>query len=96
MSLGSDPALREKVANLIVSNTYKIRDQKDVNSIAKMSRVLNTIMQSGTYGITTREISQRCDMTMYAVRRWLIRLEEKKIIRRVSETTKTILWLRNC
>lgn len=95
MSLANDPVLREKIANLIVSSTYKIRDQKDANSAVKMSRVLHAIMQAGKHGISTREISEQCDMTIYAVRRWLIRLESEKIIIRKPEETKTILWLRN-
>lgn len=70
----------------------KIKHIDDINQ--KMIIVFTTILQAGSQGLTIREVSEKCDMTVYASRNWLIRLEKKRLIHR-SNNTRNAKWCRN-
>lgn len=46
----------------------------------KMATILKAVTLSGGEGVTTRDISNDCDMSIYAARNWLLKLEEEGYI----------------
>lgn len=62
----------------------------------KMADVFLAVMANGDKGITTRGVAERCDLTVYAARNWLIRLEEKNLVVRKIDPRNTIwFWTDN-
>ncbi|MDZ7320046.1 FaeA/PapI family transcriptional regulator [Kosakonia sacchari] len=59
----------------------------------KMIDVFLTIIRSGNDGLTTRMVADNCDMSVYAARNWLIRLEDDKLIERMDQG-RNARWVR--
>ena len=59
----------------------------------KLALVLSVISNSNQKGLNTREIADKCDMTVYSARNWLLKLEQKGIIQRKGGA-KNIIWYR--
>lgn len=65
-----------------------------VNVSEKNMNVLLAIIESGSEGITAREISNQCDMTIYSVRHSLDKLETCKLISRIPAVSAAkIKWI---
>lgn len=65
-----------------------------MNVSEKNMDVLFTVIESGSDGITAREISNKCDMTIYSVRHSLDKLEGYQLIKRVpSLSSAKIKWV---
>ena len=60
---------------------------------AKLALVLSVISNSHQKGLNTREIADKCNMTVYSARNWLLKLEQNGIIQRKGGP-KNILWHR--
>ncbi|PNF13569.1 hypothetical protein A6J71_00055 [Enterobacter cancerogenus] len=58
----------------------------------KMSLILRTVTQAGSVGVTTRDISDSCDMSIYAARNWLLKLEDEGYVLHVDISKRKTYW----
>ena len=85
---------RQRLLYPVVVNT--LRDiYRDKKFNEKMIDVLLSVMSSGENGVSTREVSNQCDLTIYAARNWLMRLERDGVVSRMPRTRQTT-WLWAC
>lgn len=60
----------------------------------KMQKVLMVICKAKEDGLTTREVAEICDMSVYAARNWLMKLEESGHISRANRPRNTTWHVR--
>ncbi len=63
----------------------------DLHIKDKMKEVLMVVFNAGEEGITTREVADHCDMSVYSARNWLMKLEQEKQIIKKSRP-KNCTW----
>jgi len=70
------------------------RDHEPLND--KMSSIIAVVSKSENQGVTTRDISDRCDMSIYSARNWLRKLEEEgRVFHIEAEKRKTLWFIKN-
>lgn len=75
--------------NLISANRDKLSDSSGNILQGKMHTVLMAVYGASQQGFTTREIAELCDMSVYAARNWLLKLEEDGHIYKSSRPRNT-------
>lgn len=93
MSLVNDPAFFKTIAKMTLDKVYSEQKLKEKMK-DKLIDVLRYVLESGEAGLTTRSIADRCDMSIYSARNWLMKLEESQVICRIEQSKKT-LWYRS-
>ena len=62
----------------------------DTSLHRKMLDVMNAVYDAGENGMTTREVANICDLSVYAARNWLIKLEnEGYVIKKMKPRNTT-------
>lgn len=61
----------------------------------KMMTIFNVIVNADKDGVTTRHVSDQCDMSIYSARNWLMKLEEEGHIHHETVGTRKTLWFLN-
>ncbi|AIR05566.1 MULTISPECIES: FaeA/PapI family transcriptional regulator [Cedecea] len=62
-------------------------------SVKLMKEIYDTIVNNGE--VTTREISNNCNVSIYIARNWLLKLEEKGMIQCSKSKMKKFVWMQN-
>ncbi|MGA4650071.1 FaeA/PapI family transcriptional regulator [Citrobacter portucalensis] len=60
-----------------------------------MRSILAEVIKSGGKGVTTRDISNCCDMSIYSARNWLIRLEDEGQVFHTNVGKNKVWFLKN-
>ncbi|WP_162791108.1 FaeA/PapI family transcriptional regulator [Enterobacter asburiae] len=55
----------------------------------KMNQVMMAVYQAGENGLTTREVADICDLSVYAARNWLMKLEAENHIQKMTKPRNT-------
>jgi ribosomal protein S25 len=55
----------------------------------KMHNVLVAVCNAGEKGITTRQVAEHCDLSVYAARNWLMKLEGEGHIHKIYRPRNT-------
>lgn len=75
--------------NMIDANRNNLSNTSESILQGKMHNVLMVVCGANEQGLTTREIAERCDMSVYAARNWLLKLEEEGLIYKLSRPRNT-------
>lgn len=86
MSIASDSEFYKKIAIMTLSQTFCGKPIKE-----KLVNVLQAVLEAGSSGMTTRNIADRCDISVYSARSWLLILENKGLILR-NESVRNTHW----
>jgi len=57
-----------------------------MNMSRKMADVMSALSESDAEGMTTREIAYKCDISVYAARNWLMKLEHEGHIYKIQRS----------
>jgi len=58
----------------------------------KMASILAVMSRADNEGVTTRYISDECDMSIYSARNWLIKLEEEGYVFHKKSGKRKAIW----
>ncbi|MFS3191057.1 FaeA/PapI family transcriptional regulator [Klebsiella pneumoniae] len=75
--------------NMIDANRDNLSNSSGSILQGKMHTVLMVVCGAGEEGLTTREIAELSDMSVYAARNWLLKLEEEGHIYKSSRPRNT-------
>lgn len=75
--------------NMIDANRENLSNSSRSILQGKMHTVLTVVCGASEQGLTTREIAELCDMSVYAARNWLLKLEEDGYIYKSSRPRNT-------
>ena len=75
--------------NIIDSNRDILSNSPGRLLQGKMHTVFMVVCGASENGLTTREIAERCDMSVYAARNWLLKLEKEGHIYKSSRPRNT-------
>lgn len=70
-------------------NEKKIREYSTTNIHGKMQQVLIAVYQADDNGLTTREVADICDLSVYSARNWLMKLENEEYIVKKTKPRST-------
>lgn len=84
MSIANDPLFFKNIAIMMLSKVYNEQNVKE-----KMVSVLQVVLEAGESGLTTRDIANKCDLSVYSARNWLIKLETDNVISRIEKVRST-------
>jgi transposase len=69
------------------------KNQSPLEKTAEMKRVMTLILQFlGEEGVTTRQVSNACDLSIYSSRNWLIKLESVGLIYNRKQSERKSKW----
>ncbi|TQI79107.1 FaeA-like protein [Serratia fonticola] len=72
------------------------KNQSPLEKTAEMKRVMTLILQflreQGEEGVTTRQVSNACDLSIYSSRNWLIKLESVGLIYNRKQSERKSKW----
>ena len=57
-----------------------------------MSMIYHALAAESDRGLTTRQVSDCCDISIYAARNWLMKLKEVNMVDCVSVNGKVVRW----
>jgi len=80
-----DSSMDRKKANIFSAPTLQ----------GKMNEVMMAVYQAGENGLTTREVADKCDLSVYAARNWLMKLEKEMHIQKKIKPRNTTWHIPN-
>ncbi|TQI78362.1 FaeA-like protein [Serratia fonticola] len=63
--------------------------------LATINRIHQSLLEAASEGLTTRQVSDICDISIYVARHWLARLKEVDIVRSSPVNGKSLRWFIN-
>ena len=73
-----------------LSDTFELDVGNKGEAIIRM--ILQALSELQSDGLTTREISDNCDISIYAARNWLTKLREHGIVDCISVNRRVVRW----
>lgn len=64
---------------------------RDTEKKPKMKDVMMCLIKRQAEGIVTRDVADECDMSIYAARNWLLKLEHSGLLKK-EPTGKSCKW----